>query len=204
MPSLYHFMDCPYCFRVRLYAAERSLRYESIVIDRGHLPPELSSLNPLRRLPLWITDEQKPIFGSNTIIDFLEQSDPDDGLVPADPLARARCWMADELARDGLLEPLIAIDRDQSGKDPERWDMRLYRQKSARIRTTLQVFEQLLGGRQWLIGDELTLADLSIALPLSIIERFGIDMEDVPGVAALGKRLSERDAMRLARMREAG
>jgi glutathione S-transferase len=203
MPILYHYMDCPYCFRVRLYAAERGVSYESVVVERGSPPPELPSLNPLRRLPVWITDDNKPIFGSNTIIDYLEAADPDEPLIPADPIARARCWMADELARDGLLEPLIALDRDQSGKEPEAWDMVLYRRKNARVRATLQVFEALLGGREWLVGDELTIADLSIALPLSIIERFGIELEDTPAVAGLAKRLSERDSMRLARMRKA-
>lgn len=201
MAALYHYMDCPYCFRVRLYAAERHINFQSMVVERGAPPPELPSLNPLRRLPVWITDENKPIFGSNTIIDYLERVEPDEGLLPAEPLARARCWMADELARDGLLEPLIAIDRDQAGKDTEQWNMQLYRKKIARVRATLQVFEALLGGRHWLIGDELTIADLSIALPLSILERFGVDLELTPGVKSLGERLSKRDSMRVARMR---
>ena len=63
MATLYHYMDCPYCFRVRLYAAERDLPFESVVVERGAPPPELPSLNPLRRLPVWITDENRPIFG---------------------------------------------------------------------------------------------------------------------------------------------
>lgn len=203
MATLYHYMDCPYCFRVRLYAAERDLPFESVVVERGAPPPELPSLNPLRRLPVWITDENRPIFGSNTILDYLEHSDPEDGLLPQDPLARARCWMADELARDGLLEPLIALDRDHAGKEPDAWDMKLYRRKTARVNQTLHVFEALLGGREWLVGDSLTIADLSIALPLSIVERFGIDLSEVPGVAALGERLAARDTMRIARQKKA-
>ncbi|GEM_PF-3454765 len=201
MASLYHYMDCPYCFRVRMYAHERSIKFENVVVERGSPPPELPSLNPLLRLPVWINDENKPIFGSNTIIDYLEHSDPDEPLVPTESLPRARVWMADELARDGLLEPLIALDRDLGGRDPDNWNLSLYKKKTARIRRTLNVFEALLGGRKWLIGDDFTLADLSLALPLSILERYGIDLADTPALADLAERLAARDSMRLARMR---
>lgn len=199
MPTLYHYMDCPYCFRVRLYLAERDMPYEGMKVERGVPPPELPSLNPLRRLPVWVTDEAKPIFGSNTIIAFLEHSDPDGGLLPSEPLARARCWMADELARDGLLEPMLTLDREIAGKEPDRWNMDIYRKKTARIRRTLGVFEALLGGRKWLVGNEISVADLSIALPLSIIERFGIELSDFPGIKALALRLEAMDSMRVAR-----
>ncbi len=199
MATLYHYMDCPYCFRVRLYLAERDIPYDSMVCARGTPPPELPALNPLRRLPVWVTDEGRPVFGSNTIISYLEDEEPDGGLLPEEPLPRARCWMADELARDGLLEPMLALDREIGGKEPERWDMVLYRKKKKRIARTLAVFEALLGGREWLVGHDLTIADLSIALPLSIAERFGIELADTPAVAALAARLENLESMRVAR-----
>ncbi len=189
MATLYHFMDCPHCFKVRLYLAERGIKWHAATVARGHLPPELPALNPLRRLPVWVTEDNRPVFGANTIIDFLEQSEAGPGLLPDDPLRRARCWMADEMAVDGLLEPLIALDRDMDGAEPDAWNMKLYQKKTARIRRILTVFEQLLGNRQWLVGDEMTLADLSIALPLTILERFGLDLAALPGLQNLAERL---------------
>jgi len=200
MPTLYHYMDCPYCFKVRAYLIERELDYDNALIERGSPPPELSALNPLRRLPVWVTADNKPVFGSNTIIDFLEQIEPD-GLLPEDPIARARCWMADELARDGLLEPLIAIDRSMTGREPGDWDLVVYRKKVRRVQRTLDVFEALLGGREWLVGEELSVADLAIALPLTILERYGLDLDERPGLKALRERLNTRYSIVEARKR---
>ena len=202
MATLYHYMDCPDCFKVRAYLEEREIDFDHAVIERGAPPPELSRLNPLRRLPVWVTDENKPVFGSNTIIDFLEVVEPD-GLLPEEPLHRARCWMADEMARDGLLEPLIAIDRSMTGREPGDWDLVVYRKKVRKVQRTLDVFEALLGGRDWLVGDDISVADLSVALPLTILERYGIDLDARPGLKALRERLNSRYAVVEARKRPA-
>ncbi len=199
MATLYHFMDCPHCFKVRVYLAERGIEWHSAAISRGHMPPEMPALNPLRRLPVWVTEDNRPVFGANTIIDFLEHSEPGPRLVPEAPLRRARCWMADEMAVDGLLEPLIALDRDMQGAEPDAWNMKLYQKQTARIRRILIVFEQLLGDRQWLIGEEMTLADLSIALPLTILERFGLDLAALPGLQNLAERLADLPSVAEAR-----
>ncbi len=199
MATLYHFMDCPYCFKVRVYLAERGIEYHSAAVKRGHLPPELPALNPLRRLPVWVTDDNRPVFGANTIIDFLERTESGPKLVPEEPLRRARCWMADEMVIDGLLEPLIALDRDMQGAEPDAWNMKLYQRHTGRIRRILTVFEQLLGNRDWLVGDEMTLADLSLALPLTILERFGLDLAALPGLQNLAERLADLPSVAEAR-----
>ena len=203
MATLFHYMDCPHCFKVRAYLSEREIGYDHAVIERGSPPPELSALNPLRRLPVWVTDDNKPVFGSNTIIDYLELVEPE-GLLPADPLQRARCWMADEMARDGLLEPLIAIDRSMAGREPGDWDIKVYSQKVRRVQRTLDVFEALLGGREWLVGADLTIADLAVALPLTILERYGVDLDARPGLKALRDRLNSRFSVVEARKPPAG
>lgn len=199
MATLYHFMDCPHCFKLRVYLAERNIEYHSAIVGRGQLPPELPSLNPLRRLPVWVTAEHKPVFGANTIIDFLEQTTTGHGLLPEDPLARARCWMADEMAIDGLLAPLIALDREMQGKEADAWNLKSYRRETNKIKRILDVFEQLLGDRRWLVGHEMTLADISLALPLTILERFGLDLAALPRLENLAARLADLPSVAVAR-----
>ena len=200
MATLYHYLDCPFCFKTRAYLGERSIPWTSMLVDRSHPPPELPALNPLGRLPVWVTDEGKPIFGSNTIIDFLEATQPGDGLLPTDPLQRARCWMADEMADKGLLEPLMALDREQREHgDASTWNLERYRRDTTKIRRQLHIFEQLLGGRAWLVGDSLTVADLAVALPLTILERFGLDLAGLTGLQDLTHRLEKRPAILAAR-----
>lgn len=198
MPVLYHFHDCPYCYRVRLYLHERGIEFGSALCTRGSLPPELPALAPLGQLPVWVTDDGKPIFGSRTIVDYLERTDPSE-LLPSDPIARARCWMAEDLGNDGLLQPLLEVDRMTRGKEPGDWDLPRWKTLMGRARRTLDVLEALLGGRDWLIGDTLSYADVAIALPISVVERYGLDLSGHPGLKSLSERLERRPAAQQAR-----
>lgn len=198
MATLYHYLDCPYCFRVRAYLAERELPYTSSVFERGAPPPELLALNPLGHLPIWVTDTGRPVFGSNTIVAFLEAT-AGQALLPVDPLQRARCAMAEELITEGLLQPLIRLDREMAGREAGDWSLDVWRTETSRVRRTLQVFEALLGGRPWLVGDAMTAADLALVQPLTILERYGLDLQGLPGLADLAERLARRPAVVLAR-----
>ena len=199
MPTLFHYHDCPYCFRVRAFLVEREIAYTSNLVDRGAPPPELFSLNPLGKLPIWVTDKGRPVFGSRTIIRFVDAIAPGTPLVPADPLQAARVAMTEDLIDEALLPALIRLDREVAGKPADQWDLKVYRQETAKIHGMLEVFEQLLGGRQWLVGDALSPADLALTQPLTILERFGLDLSAQPGLAELAERLSKRQSIIAAR-----
>ena len=199
MPTLYHFHDCPYCYKVRLYAHERNIAFTSALCQRDALPPELPSLTPLMTLPVWVLDNGKPIFGSNTIVQYLEATEGGDALFPADPMQRARCLMADEIADAGLLQPLLEVDRMTRGKEPGDWDLPRWRTLMAKARRGLDVLEAILGGRDWLLGDKLSYADIAIALPISVVERYGLDLSQHPGLKSLSERIERRPSSLAAR-----
>jgi glutathione S-transferase len=199
MPTLYHYFDCPYCFRVRAFLAEREVDFASHLVDRGSPPPELLSLNPLGKLPIWVTDKGRPIFGSRTIIRFVDALAAGTPLIPADPLQAARVAMAEDLIDEALLPALIRLDREVGGKPSDQWDLKIYRTETAKVQGLLEIFEQLLGGRQWLVGDALSPADLALAQPLTILERFGLDLAAMPGLADLAERLAKRTSILSAR-----
>ncbi len=199
MPTLFHYHDCPYCFRVRAFLAEREVKYASNLVERGHPPPELYSLTPLGKLPVWVTDKGRPVFGSRSIIRFVDRLAEGTPLIPQDPLAEARVAMAEDLVDEALLPPMLKLDREIGGKGADEWNMVVYKAELQKIRQTLEVFEQILGGRQWLVGDALSPADLALALPLTIIERFGLDLTDFPGLSQLAERLNRRSSILAAR-----
>lgn len=199
MATLFHFHDCPYCFRTRAFLAEREVPYASNLCDRSAPPPELMTLNPLGKLPVWVTDKGRPIFNSRTIVRFVDGLAPGQPLLPSDPLQLARVAMTEDLVDEALLPALIRLDSGTSGKPVEAWDMRAYRADTAIVTKMLTIFEQLLGGRQWLVGDALTPADLALAQPLTIVERFGLDLAPFAGLADLADRLSKRTSVLSAR-----
>lgn len=199
MPTLFHYADCPYCFRVRAFLAEREVEYASNLCDRDAPPPELFALSPLGKLPVWVTDKGRPIFGSRTITRFVDGLAKGPALLPADPLQQARVAMAEDLVDEALLPALIKLDREIAGKPSEQWNMTVYRAETATVRNMVGVFEQLLGGRQWLVGEALTPADLALAQPLTILERFGLDLSAAPGLRDLAERLAKRSSVLAAR-----
>ena len=196
--TLYHYHDCPLCFRLRAYLYERELPFVSHLVDRDAPPPELLSLSPLGRLPLWVTDDGKPLFGAQTIAHYLEAVHGS-ALWPTEPLPRARASMAEEMAWEGLVQPLAKLDREHAGRGPEAWNLEVWQIETRRVRRTLQVFEALLGGREWLLGQAISVADLALAHPLAVLERYGIDLQDFPGLANLAERLGKRPSVVAAR-----
>ena len=198
MPSLYHFQDCPFCYRVRLYLAERAIAYTSVRCERGALPPELPSLHTLGRLPVWLDDAGRPFFGSLAIIAYLAETTPGETLWPDTPIGRARVQMAEELVTTGLLQPLIRL-ADAQAWPPEAWDIPAQKREMALVRRTLAALESIQAGRPWLLGERLTVADLLLAQPLTILERFGLDLETLPGLNNLAERLAQRPSVLAAR-----
>jgi glutathione S-transferase len=97
------------------------------------------------------------------------------------------------------LPALIRLDREVGGKPSDQWDLKIYRTETAKVHGLLEIFEQLLGGRQWLVGDALSPADLALAQPLTILERFGLDLAAMPGLADLAERLAKRTSILSAR-----
>ncbi len=197
--TLFHYADCPFCFRVRAFLAEREVQYASNLCDRDAPPPELFALTPLGKLPVWVTDKGRPIFGSRTITRFVDSLAPGPALIPTDPLQIARVAMTEDLVDEAFLPALIRLDREVGGKPSDQWNLQVYRAETTAIRKMLDLFEQLLGGRPWLVGDALTPADLALAQPLTILERYGLDLSQHPGLADLAERLAKRSSILTAR-----
>jgi glutathione S-transferase len=88
----------PYSQRVSIILSERRTRVNRINVDLGHKPAWYSSLAPMGRVPLLRVRNrglpEQVLFESMAIIEFLEETHPDQPLYPQDLVARAehRGW----------------------------------------------------------------------------------------------------------------
>jgi glutathione S-transferase len=109
--------------RVRLCLEEKSLAYESHVVDMTkmeHHSAEYLKINPLGVIPTLIHDG-KPLHESGTICEYLDESFPDPPLRPAMPYERGemRNWIRHI---DALIGNLIVFNwRHHLQKVAEKW-----------------------------------------------------------------------------------
>jgi glutathione S-transferase len=172
------------CYKVRLLLGHLGIPYERRtldVVDRSNRRDVLGDLNPALRLPTLVLDGGRPLAESGAILWYLGEGTR---FVPEDAYDRAQVlqWMFFEQYDH---EPAIAVARfwlAYSGR-PEEFADRLPERQAAGERA-LAAMERHLEGRQYLVGDGLTLADVALYAYTHVADEGGLDLERYPAVQA--------------------
>jgi glutathione S-transferase len=172
------------CYKARLLLAHLGIPYERRevdVVDRSNRPELLGGLNPALRVPTLVLDDGRPIGESGAILWYFGEGTR---FVPADRYERAQVlqWMFFEQYDH---EPAIAVVRfwlAYSGR-PEAFADRLEERTAAGNRA-LAAMERHLDGREFLVGDELTLADIALYAYTHVAHEGGFDLGGYPAVGA--------------------
>jgi GST-like protein len=161
-------LPTPNGVKVSIMLEEIGLPYEPHLVDFGkddQKTPEFLSLNPNGKIPA-IIDPDGPrgrplgLFESGAILQYLGEKTGK--LLPADP---ARCWETIEWVhfQMGAIGPMfgqVGFFNKFAGKDYE--DKRPRDRYVGESKRLLAVMEQRLDGRGWFMGDEYTIADISM------------------------------------------
>ena len=182
MITLYDADRCPYCARVRIVLAEKSIPHETVVIDLSNRPAWLYDKNPSGRVPV-LEEDGFCLPESAVIMEHLEERFPEPPLLPVEPaersLARLVVWQFDEqFGRD-----YYTARRGAEGAR-ERFDERLA-ELDARLGETA-----FLGGASYGFADIAWFPWLPRAQAY-----FGLDFTAYPFVAGWLQRLAERPAI---------
>ena len=172
------------CYKVRLLLAHLGLPYETVelsVVDRSNRAEVLGELNPGLRVPTLVLDDGRPLAESNAILWFFGDGSP---YVPDDPLERARVlqWMFFEQYE---VEPAIAVARFWIALlgAREKYSAEL-ESKWLGGNRALAALDGHLDGREWLVGDEFTIADISLYAYTHVAEEGDFDLDGYPNVRA--------------------
>ena len=172
------------CYKVRLILAHLGLPYarrELSVSDRSDRPEVLGGLNPALRVPTLVLDDGRPLAESNAILWYFGEGSRFD---PGDRYLRAQMlqWMFFEQYEH---EPSIAVARfwlKYSGRPGEFAD-RLGERQAAGYKA-LDVLERHLDGRDVLVGDGTSLADLCLYAYTHVAPEGGFDLGRYPSIRA--------------------
>ena len=172
------------CYKVRLLLAHLGLPYERRtvdVIDRSNRRELLGHLNPGLTVPTLVLDDGRPLGESAAILWYFGEGTR---FVPEDAYERAQVlqWMFFEQYQ---LEPTIAVVRfwvAYSGRAEEFEPERPAKMKGGE--RALRRLEGGLEGRDYLVGDSLTLADIALYGYTHVAEEGGFSLDPYSAVRA--------------------
>ena len=179
------------CYKVRLLLAQLGIPYERRamdVVDRSNRREVLGDLNPALRVPTLVLDDGRALGESGAILWYFGEGSR---FVPSERYERAQVlqWMFFEQYDH---EPAIAVVRfwvAYSGR-PEEFADRLEERTAAGYRS-LAAMERHLDGRTFVVGDDLTLADLALYAYTHVAHEGGFDLGAYPAVRAWLERVRD-------------
>jgi glutathione S-transferase len=164
------------CQKVKLTADYLRLPYEWIAVDmmKGETrPPVFLARNPFGQIPVVEFGDGRHLAQSNAIVRFLARGS---ALVPEDDFEQAK---ADELMfwEQYSHEPYVAVARFQMvylGKSAKELEARLVERGDK----ALDLMERLLTGKRYLVGDRLSVADISLLPYTRLAHEGGFDLSE--------------------------
>lgn len=179
------------CYKVRLLFAHLGIPYEKrdlSVVDRSNRHELLGALNPSLRVPTVVLDDGLPLGESNAILWYFGEGTR---FVPEDTYERAQVlqWMFFEQYE---VEPALAVVRfwlSYSGT-PEKLSDERREELTASGNRALRALDRQLDGSGWLVGDAMTIADISLYAYTHVAGEGGFDLEPHANARAWQERLA--------------
>lgn len=180
MLALYHLILSPFCRKIRVILGEKGITFDLVAEKVWHRRPEFLALNPAAEVPVLVLDDGGAIAESSAIMEYLEETYPQPNLMGGDPRARAEvrrlvAWFDLKFYRE--------VTRNLSGEKVQKRFLGRGEPSSEAIRAGhanlpvhLDYIAWLTERRNWLAGEQFSVADIAAAAHLSTLDYIG----DVP------------------------
>lgn len=201
MRTLYHFWLSPASRKVRIVLGEKKLAFEPVVERPWERRDAFLALNPAAEVPVLVEEDGRPFSDATAICEYLDEAYPEPPLLGRDAVARAEVrrlvgWMDVLFDRD-VTQNLVgekAIKRAMGAGTPES---RFVRAGYANLNPHLEYLGWLIEQRNWLAGDDFSLADIAAAAHVSCIDYLGdVPWPDHPTVQDWYARIKSRPSFR--------
>jgi glutathione S-transferase len=188
---LYDYLPSGNGYKVRLVLRQLGRPYELVELDIKHgatRTPEFLAKNPNGRIPLLEIPGHGYLAESHAIIGYLAEGS---ALVPADRLERARMWQW-LCFEQYSLEPNIGTARfwiaSLKKTEAELGEKLVEKRRSGHA--ALVVLERGLEGREFLVGNRYSLADIALYAYTHVAPEGGFSLEPYPAIRAWCARVA--------------
>jgi glutathione S-transferase len=192
MLTLFDYGPSANCLKVRVLLRQLGIEHERVGVDifaGESRTDDYVALNPAGRTPAVRLDDGSAIAESNAILLFLAE---DSALLPDDRVERAHVhqWLFFE---QNLLEPNVGTARfwrltGREAEQPEAFAQRREAGESA-----LAVLDRYLAGRDFLVSERYSVADIALYGYTHIAHEGGTDMAAYPAIAPWLARIEATD-----------
>jgi glutathione S-transferase len=163
---LYGVSLSPYVRKVLIFAAEKGIALELKPVGLGQPDPEFRAVSPFGKMP-GFADGDFRISDSTAIVTYLEAKYPEQALFPADPAERARAVWYEEFV-DTIMVPSgakVFFNRVVAALIGREGDLAVADKALAEEMPPLYDYLESVvpDGEGWLVGDRLSIADISVA-----------------------------------------
>jgi RNA polymerase-associated protein len=166
--KLFLLYRCPFGHRASIVLQEKKLAFEPVFFEVGKRPPEMEAVGPYAKSPT-VVDGDTKVWDSQIVIEYLEDRYPVPSLLPVDAAQRAEVRMLfARVARE--LESRLGAVVTEVFRKPHRDEAKLEEGKRAFL-DALPAWDQRLEGRTFLVGDALSLADVTLYTVFPSIHR---------------------------------
>ena len=201
MRTLYHLWLSPYSRKVRLALQEKGLEYTLKVEKVWERRAEFLAFNPAGQVPVLVEADGTVIVDSAVICEYLEETSPEVSLLGTGAAERAEVrriaqWFDLKFGREvsTLLTNEKLLRRFLGRGEPDAASIRAALQN---IHYHLDYIAWLAERRNWLAGDDFSLADIAAGAHLSCVDYLGdVPWQDHEGAKLWYQRIKSRPSFR--------
>ena len=167
--TLFSHPDCPESHRTRLVLADKELIADMVEVNPANPPEDFLDLSPTGTLPT-LVDRDLVLTQARVIMEYLDERFPHPPLMPIDPVSRARVRSA-----------LYRIEKDWYPLLPELAEGGKGAAKARKaLREGLLSIMPIFSASQFVMSEEFSLADATLAPILWRLPIYGIDLPAQP------------------------
>jgi glutathione S-transferase len=170
--------------RVSIFLAEKGVTIERVPVDMGalgHKGAEVTSRNPLQRLPVLELDDGTILTESVAICRYIEALHPEPNLFGMDALEEARVEMWNRRLEFNFLGAVANVFRHLHPAMKE-WEVPQVAEwgeaNKAKVMGFLEIFDRELADRDYAAGDRFTIADITGMVAASFMKPAKLTIPD--------------------------
>jgi len=169
MPKLLGSYTSPFVRKVRMAFIEKNAPYVFIEAPPATQAPTVIEVNPLGKVPALLTDDDRALYDSSVIAEYIEVLHPQPVLLPAAGMARVSVKRWEALA-DGILDAAVAVLNERRRENALQRSPEWIAKQVGKIQRGVTTLADEIGDRVYCHGDALTLGDLSIMATLGFLD----------------------------------